>query len=82
MFLMYFDMIQYPMNWDQTLMLKKNFSDKINGIKNALFFGAPTAHHSFTFDSWFLNGLKHKFRLSESVCRILYFQFRFVFIKL
>ena len=29
--------IQYTLHWDKTQMLKKNFSDKINVTKNALF---------------------------------------------
>ena len=37
---------------------------------------APT-HHSFTFNLRFLYELKHKVRLSKTVCGI----FRFVFIK-
>ena len=63
-------------------MLKKFPSDKINGTKSALLFlsGAPT-HHSFTFNLRFLYELKHKARLSETVCRSFHFQFRFVFIK-
>ena len=63
-------------------MLKKFPSDKINGTKNALFFlsRAPT-HHSFTFNLRFLYELKHKVRLSKTVCGIFHFQFRFVFIK-
>ena len=63
-------------------MLKKIPSDKINGTKNALFFlsRAPT-HHSFTFNLRFLYELKHKVRLSKTVCGIFHFQFRFVFIK-
>ena len=52
-------------------MLKKIPSDKINGTKNALFFlsRAPT-HHSFTFNLRFLYELKHKVRLSKTVCGI------------
>ena len=63
-------------------MLKKFPSDKINGIKTALFFlsQAPT-YHSFTFNLRFLYKLKHKVRLSETACGIFHFQFRFVFIK-
>ena len=40
----------YALKWN-TQMLKKFRSDKINGIKNALFFllRAPT-HHSFIFN--------------------------------
>ena len=39
---------------------------------------APT-HHSFNLR--FLYELKHKARLSKTVCWIFHFQFRFVFIK-
>ena len=61
-------------------MLKKFSSDKINSIKNALFFhsSAPT-HDSFTFNLRFL--YEHKVRLSKTVCGIFHFRFRFVFIK-
>ena len=63
-------------------MLKKIPSDKINGTKIALFFlsRAPT-HHSFTFNLRFSNELKHKDRLSKTLCRIFHFRFRFVFKK-
>ena len=63
-------------------MLKKFPLDKINGTKNVLFFlsRAPT-HHSFTFNLQFLCELKHKVRLSKTVCGIFHFRFRFVFIK-
>ena len=63
-------------------MLKKFPSDEINGTKNALFFlwRAPTLH-SFTFNLRFLYELKHKVRLTKTVCGIFHFSFRFVFIK-
>ena len=63
-------------------MLKKFPSDKINATKNALFLlpRAPT-HHSFTFNLRFFYELKQKFLRSKTVCRILHFQFCFVFIK-
>ena len=52
-------------------MLKTFSSDKINGTKNALFFlSRAPAHHSFTFNLRFLNELKHKVRLSKTVCGI------------
>ena len=41
---------------------------------------APT-HHSLTFNLRFLHELKHKIRLSKTVCGIFHFRFRFVFIK-
>ena len=74
--------IQYTIHWDKTQMLKKFPSDKINGTKNALFFlsRAPT-HHNFTFNLRFLYELKHKVRLSKTVCEIFHFHFRLVFIK-
>ena len=63
-------------------MLKNIPLGKINGAKNTLFFlsRAPT-HHSFTFNLQFLYELKHKVRLSKTVCGIFHFRFRFVFIK-
>ena len=63
-------------------MLKKFPSDKINSIKNALFFysRAPT-HYSFTFNVLFLYELKHMARLSKTVCEIFHFRFPFIFIK-
>ena len=61
-------------------MLKKIPLDKINGTKNALFLlsWVPT-HHSFNLQ--FLYELKHKVRLSKTVCGIFNFRFCFVFIK-
>ena len=35
----------------------------------------------FTFNLRFLNELKHKVRLSETLCGIFHFRFGFVFIK-
>ena len=63
-------------------MLKYFPSDKIKGTKNALFFlsRAPT-HHNFAFNLRFLYKLKHKGRLSKTICGIFHFQFRFDFIK-
>ena len=63
-------------------MLKKFPSDKINGTKNALFFlsRAPT-HQSFTFNLRSLYELKHKVRLSKTVCGIFHFRFHFIFTK-
>ena len=63
-------------------MLKKFPLDKISGTKNALFFLSwALTHHSFTFNFQFLYEVKHKARLSKTVCGIFYFLFRFVFIK-
>ena len=54
---------------DKRQMLKKLPSDKINGTKNALFFlSQASTHHSFTFNLRFLYELKHKIRLSKTVC--------------
>ena len=74
--------IQCTIHWDKTQMLRKFPLDKISGTKNALFFlsRAPT-YHSFTFNLRFLYDLKHKVRLSKTVCGIFHFRFRFVFIK-
>ena len=63
-------------------MLKKILSDKINGTKNALFVLSRTpARHSFTFNLLFLYNLKHKIRLSKTVCGTFHFRICFVFIK-
>ena len=63
-------------------MLKNIPSDKINGTKNALFLlsRSPT-NNGFTFNLRFLYELKHKVRLSKTVCGIFHFQFGSVFIK-
>ena len=63
-------------------MSKKISLDKINGTKNAPFFLLPAqTHPSFTFNLRFLYELKHKVRLSETVCGFFHFRFRFIFIK-
>ena len=74
--------IQYTIHWAKIQMLQKFPSDKINSAKNAVFYlsQAPT-HHSFTFNLWFFYELKHKVCLSEIVCGIFHFQFRFIFIN-
>ena len=63
-------------------MLKKFPLEKINGANNALFFRlrAPT-HDSFTFNLRYLYELKHKVRLSQTVCGISHFRFCFIFMK-
>ena len=72
--------IQYTTYWDKQQMLKKFPSDKINVTENTLFFLLrPPSHHSFTFNSQFLYGLKYNVHLSETV--IFHFQFCFVFMK-
>ena len=59
-------------------MLKKFPSDKINVTKNLS--QAPT-HHSLTFNSQFLDELKHMVHLSKTVRGIFHFRFHLVFIK-
>ena len=74
--------IQYIIHRDKTQTLNKTPWNKINGTKNALFFlSETTTHQSFTFNFRFLYEMKHKVHLSKTVCEILHFQFRFVFIK-
>ena len=74
--------IQYTIHWDKIKMLKKFLLDKINVTKNALFFlSRAQTHHSFAYNSRFLCELKHKARLSKTVCGIFHFSFRLVFIK-
>ena len=63
-------------------MLKKFPSDKINVTKNAVFFLSQSPiYYSFTFNLRFLYELKHKVRLSKTLCVIFRFQFHFVFVK-
>ena len=73
--------IQYTKHWDRTQILNKFSSNKINGTKNAPFFSRVSTRHSFTFNVWFLYELKHKVRLSKTVCEIFHFLFRFAFVK-
>ena len=61
-------------------MLTKFSSDKISGTKMPSFFlSRAPSHHSFTFNSRFFHELKHKIRLSETVCGIFHFRSSFVF---
>ena len=63
-------------------MLTKIPWDKINGIKNVLFYSferSNSTQRSFTFNLRFLYELKHKVRRAKSVCRIFHFRFHFVF---
>ena len=75
--------IQYTIHWGKTNV--KDFpSNKINGTKNALFFFCDLQFIQFYFYTLkvrFLYELKRKIRLSKTVCGILHFRFRFVFIK-
>ena len=62
--------------------VKKIFSDKINGTKNALLFlWRALTHLSFTFPLSYFYELKYKVCLSKTECGSFHFQFRFVFIK-
>ena len=49
--------------------------------KYPLFLSQAPTHHSFSFNFRFLYELKHKVRLSKTVCRIFRFQYRFVLLK-
>ena len=62
-------------------MLKMFFSDKVT-VQKMRFFSRAPSHHSFTFNLQFLYELKHKIRLSKTVCGMFHFRFPFVFIKL
>ena len=67
---------------DKTQMLKKLPSDKLNGMKTALFFiSRDPTHYRFTFNLRFLYELKHKVRLTKTMCGIFHFRFLFVLIK-
>ena len=62
-------------------MLKKFPLDKINGTKMPSFLFRELQLISFIFDLLFLYELKHKVRLSKTVCGIFHFRFRFAYIK-
>ena len=63
-------------------MFKKNSFRQNKRYKNALCFPSRApAHHSFTFNLRFLYELKHKVRLSKTVCGLFHFRFRFIFMK-
>ena len=73
--------IQYTIHWDKTQILKTFPSDKIKRTKMLSFFFHELLIISITFNLRFLYELKHKVRLSKTVCGIFHFQFRFVFTK-
>ena len=74
--------IQYTIHWDKTQLLKKTSFGHNKQYRIFLFFllQAPT-YHSFTFNLQFLHELKHKVRLSKTVCWIFHFWFHFTFMK-
>ena len=51
----------------------------LSTIVNSLFLSQALTYHSFTFNLWFLHELKHKVRLSKTMCTIFHFRFCFVF---
>ena len=59
-------------------MLKELPSDKLKVTQICSFFSRAPTHHNFTFN---FDELKHKVHLFKIVCRVFYFRFRFVFIK-
>ena len=74
--------IQFTKHWNKMQRLQKFPLDKINVTNNAYFFvSRPPTHHSFAFNLRCLNELKHKARISKSMCGTFHFRFRFVFIK-
>ena len=62
-------------------MLKKNASDKIKGTKKPFFFFSELQLIIVLLLFCGLYALKHKVRLSKTVCRIFHFLFCLVFIK-
>ena len=69
------------MHLNKRQMSKKFPSGQDERYKKSFFLLRVPTHHSFTFNLRFLYELKHKVRLSKTVCGIFHFQFRFVFIK-
>ena len=49
--------------------------------KVLVFLSRSSTHHGFTFNSRFLNELKHRVRFTRSLCEIFHFRFHFSFIK-
>ena len=64
--------MQYTFRWNTNV--RKFPLDKISSTKNPCFFllRAPT-HHSCTLNLWFLYELKHKVRLSKTLCGVFHF---------
>ena len=62
-------------------MFNKSFGQiNVTKMHSFIFREAPTLH-IFIFNALFFYELKHKVPLSKTVCAILSFQFRFLFIK-
>ena len=60
------------MTRDKTEMLKEFLLD-INVTKMHFFLSRVPTHYNFTSNSGFLNELKHKVRLSKTVCGTFHF---------
>ena len=69
------------MHLNKRQMSKKFPSGQDEWYKKSFFLLRVPTHHSFTFNLRFLYELKHKVRLSKTVCGIFHFQFHFIFIK-
>ena len=77
----FWNCIQYTIHWDKKIFKKIFFGQK-NGTNNALFFLSwAQTHHIFTLNLRFLYELKHKVRLTKTVCGIFHFQFCFALVK-
>ena len=61
-------------------MLRRFRLDKINGTKILSFSFRELQLISFTFNLRLLYELKYKARLSETMCEVFHFRFRFAFI--
>ena len=60
---------------------KISFGQNKRYKKIPFFLQHAATHHSFPFNLRFLHELKHKVRLSKTVCGIFHFRFCFVFIN-
>ena len=69
------------MHLNKRQMSKKFPSGQDEWYKKSFFLLRVPTHHSFTFNLRFLYELKHKVRLSETVCGIFHFHFSFIFMK-
>ena len=79
----FWNCIQQTIHWDETQILKKVPSDKINStdVPSFFFFASSKIYHIFTFNLRLLYELNHRIRLCKTVCGIFYFRFHLIFIK-
>ena len=73
--------IYYTLRWNKTLR-KISFGQNKLYKKCSFFLSQAPAYHSFTFNLRFLYELKHRVRLSKTLCRIFHYWLHSVIIFL